>query len=328
MSLINYCALTQTWHTWPTSAIWHFPFLAPRDQILRFPKVDETMMKHRSTWILDHYLRNMWMIHFWIYILEISISTFLDHSPWGCSLLCKDSWRICCCFYAVPVDNTSAWLGSFYQHLSVEMKGLWKGCVSSSQLQFLYPRWYTCAFDPLRWSSDVPVCCFFGNLGHMFSHVFSHISDKQSAESSLLWRKDWGRIGIFHLCNPWLSFSASRWKRWNPGHWGKNSRGVLKPIKYPQTNHYNDITSMDQHLYKSCIIYHLFGIWPFFGHSLRDLSGRHLNPDWRFRSVSTQHQLPATWSSRTRNRCPRCPDFTTPQDGYNMAIIWVGIIWV
>lgn len=173
-----------------------------------------------------------------------------------------------------------------------------------------------------------PCVVFFGNLGHMFSHVFSHISDKQSAESSLLWRKDWGRIGIFHLCNPWLSFSASRWKRWNPGHWGKNSRGVLKPIKYPQTNHYNDITSMDQHLYKSCIIYHLFGIWPFFGHSLRDLSGRHRNPDWRFRSVSTQHQLPATWSSRTRNRCPRCPDFTTPQDGYNMAIIWVGIIWV
>ena len=176
MSLINYCALTQTWHTWPTSAIWHFPFLAPRDQILRFPKVDETMMKHRSTWILDHYLRNMWMIHFWIYILEISISTFLDHSPWGCSLLCKDSWRICCCFYAVPVDNTSAWLGSFYQHLSVEMKGLWKGCVSSSQLQFLYPRWYTCAFDPLRWSSDVPVCCFFRQSGsHVFSCFFSHL---------------------------------------------------------------------------------------------------------------------------------------------------------
>ena len=133
-------------------------------------------MKHRSTWILDHYLRNMWMIHFWIYILEISISTFLDHSPWGCSLLCKDSWRICCCFYAVPVDNTSAWLGSFYQHLSVEMKGLWKGCVSSSQLQFLYPRWYTCAFDPLRWSSDVPVCCFFRQSGsHVFSCFFSHL---------------------------------------------------------------------------------------------------------------------------------------------------------
>jgi hypothetical protein len=118
---------------------------------------------------------------------------------------------------------------------------------------------------------------------------------------------------------PWpLGLTAVSWSPW-----------------YPQTNHYNDITSMDQHLYKSCIIYLAFGHYLAI---LWDLSGRHFNPNWRFRSVSTQHQLPATWSSRTRNRCPLCPDFKDHPPrwlyGYNMGrynmgmwfywIYWIG----
>ena len=94
-----------------------------------FPKVDEI---HDGIWSKS---------------IEISISTCLDHYPWGCSLLCKDSWRTSVCVSTLRRQQVRNW-GAGHSTNICQLKGGWKRCQifpdlpRSSQLHFLYP-WCT-----------------------------------------------------------------------------------------------------------------------------------------------------------------------------------------
>ena len=270
MSLINYCALSDMTYMTHLSDL-ALPISGTSGPNSRFPiqlmkpwispwrtslgnhevvEIDENVPKGEWSKNDEHLLKSQ-PLHFWITLITLleAVACFA---------------RIHGEFVVVSMLCPSTTLLHGWGHSTNICQLKWKGCEKDACFSVAIS--VSTMIHMCIWSSLLIVWCsgvFFSRQSgsNVFSIFFSHLWQTIWL-SSLLWRKDWGRIGIFHLCNPWLSWSfqvkpwplgltAASWSPW-----------------YPQTNHYNDITSMDQHLYKSCIIYHLFGIWPLFGHSL------------------------------------------------------------